>query len=213
MTIDYFKTIGKHINNFDFKIGEDVILQDDGNGVYIKEWNLAEAQPTMEELIATYNNNQSVCSVCACNCALSSKNGGICSCAGKILRTNSNITLNSRTYTTMTYSTNLGSTHDCLNELVDSTGLATIKKTRKVSIDFLATVDDLSSSFEVGIYKNNSLYAYNTVSSSLVEDCSVSVESTMKVINGDVIKIVLYCSSLLNRNISSSRLLITTVEE
>ena len=30
----------------------DVILQDDGSGVYIKEWNVAEAQPTDEQLDA-----------------------------------------------------------------------------------------------------------------------------------------------------------------
>mgnify|MGYP003145279598 CR=1 FL=1 len=31
---------------------KDVILQDDGNGAYIKEWNVAEAQPTDEQLNA-----------------------------------------------------------------------------------------------------------------------------------------------------------------
>ena len=31
---------------------EDVKLQDDGDGVYIKEWNVAEAQPTEEQLNA-----------------------------------------------------------------------------------------------------------------------------------------------------------------
>tara|TARA_Y100000296_G_C5034894_1_gene186746 strand:+ start:306 stop:620 length:315 start_codon:yes stop_codon:yes gene_type:complete len=30
----------------------EVILQDDGEGVYIKKWNVAEAQPTEEELNA-----------------------------------------------------------------------------------------------------------------------------------------------------------------
>ena len=30
----------------------DVKLQDDGDGVYIKEWNVAEAQPTEEQLNA-----------------------------------------------------------------------------------------------------------------------------------------------------------------
>jgi hypothetical protein len=30
----------------------DVILQDDGDGAYIKEWNVAEAQPTDEQLNA-----------------------------------------------------------------------------------------------------------------------------------------------------------------
>ena len=31
---------------------KDVILQDDGDGAYIKEWNVAEAQPTDEQLNA-----------------------------------------------------------------------------------------------------------------------------------------------------------------
>ena len=31
---------------------KDVLLQDDGNGPYIKEWNVAEAQPTDEQLNA-----------------------------------------------------------------------------------------------------------------------------------------------------------------
>ena len=31
---------------------KDVLLQDDGNGAYIKEWNVAEAQPTDEQLNA-----------------------------------------------------------------------------------------------------------------------------------------------------------------
>jgi hypothetical protein len=30
----------------------DVILQDDGQGAYIKEWNIVEAQPTEEQLNA-----------------------------------------------------------------------------------------------------------------------------------------------------------------
>ena len=30
----------------------DVLLQDDGDGAYIKEWNVAEAQPTDEQLNA-----------------------------------------------------------------------------------------------------------------------------------------------------------------
>ena len=29
---------------------KDVVLQDDGDGAYIKEWNVAEAQPTEEQL-------------------------------------------------------------------------------------------------------------------------------------------------------------------
>ena len=31
---------------------KDVLLQDDGDGVYIKEWNVDEAQPTEEQLDA-----------------------------------------------------------------------------------------------------------------------------------------------------------------
>ena len=31
---------------------KDVILQNDGDGTYIKEWNVAEAQPTEEQLHA-----------------------------------------------------------------------------------------------------------------------------------------------------------------
>jgi hypothetical protein len=31
---------------------KDVVLQDDGQGAYIKEWNVAEAQPTEEQLNA-----------------------------------------------------------------------------------------------------------------------------------------------------------------
>ena len=44
----------------------DVILQDDGNGAYIKEWNLDIAQPTTAQLDAlesqaqTYESNQQV---------------------------------------------------------------------------------------------------------------------------------------------------------
>jgi hypothetical protein len=44
----------------------DVILQDDGNGAYIKEWNLDIAQPTQAQLDAleteaqTYENNQQI---------------------------------------------------------------------------------------------------------------------------------------------------------
>ena len=36
----------------DFEIDTDVKLQDDGQGAYIKEWNVAEAQPTEEQLNA-----------------------------------------------------------------------------------------------------------------------------------------------------------------
>ena len=46
----------------------DVKLQDDGNGAYIKEWNLDIAQPTQAQLDAleseaqTYENNQQIIS-------------------------------------------------------------------------------------------------------------------------------------------------------
>ncbi len=46
----------------------DVLLQDDGNGAYIKEWNLDIAQPTTAQLDAletqaqTYENNQQIIS-------------------------------------------------------------------------------------------------------------------------------------------------------
>jgi hypothetical protein len=45
---------------------EDVLLQDDGNGAYIKEWNLDIAKPTDAQLDAletqaqTYENNQQI---------------------------------------------------------------------------------------------------------------------------------------------------------
>lgn len=44
----------------------DVLLQDDGQGAYIKEWNLATPKPTLEQLNAfeaqatTYENNQKI---------------------------------------------------------------------------------------------------------------------------------------------------------
>jgi hypothetical protein len=44
----------------------DVLLQDDGNGAYIKEWNLDISKPTMAQLDAfeaeatTYENNQRI---------------------------------------------------------------------------------------------------------------------------------------------------------
>jgi hypothetical protein len=44
----------------------DVLLQDDGNGAYIKEWNLDIAQPTQAQLDAleaqatTYENNEKI---------------------------------------------------------------------------------------------------------------------------------------------------------
>ena len=34
----------------DVNFSEDILLQDDGSGVYIKEWNLDIAQPTDEQL-------------------------------------------------------------------------------------------------------------------------------------------------------------------
>jgi hypothetical protein len=45
---------------------KDVLLQDDGQGAYIKEWNLATPKPTLEQLNAyeaqatTYENNQKI---------------------------------------------------------------------------------------------------------------------------------------------------------
>ena len=45
---------------------KDVILQDDGQGAYIKEWNLSIAKPTQEQLDAldaqatTYENNEKI---------------------------------------------------------------------------------------------------------------------------------------------------------
>ena len=45
---------------------KDVLLQDDGQGAYIKEWNLSIAKPTMEQLnsyeaqASIYENNQQV---------------------------------------------------------------------------------------------------------------------------------------------------------
>jgi hypothetical protein len=45
---------------------KDVKLQDDGQGAYIKEWNLAAPKPTLEQLNAyeaqatTYENNQRI---------------------------------------------------------------------------------------------------------------------------------------------------------
>ena len=57
--------IRKYVNaEVDFL--NDVILQDDGNGAYIKEWNLDIAKPTDAQLDAlesqaqTYENNQQI---------------------------------------------------------------------------------------------------------------------------------------------------------
>ena len=52
------------VSNVDFT--SDVMLQDDGAGAYIKEWNLDIAQPTTAQLDAlesqaqTYENNQQI---------------------------------------------------------------------------------------------------------------------------------------------------------
>jgi hypothetical protein len=52
--------------NREIDFGNEVILQDDGNGVYIKEWNLDIAQPTETQLNAletqatTVENNQRI---------------------------------------------------------------------------------------------------------------------------------------------------------
>ena len=55
----------KHIGS-EVDFINDVILQDDGQGAYIKEWNLDIAQPTQAQLDAlesqaqTYENNQQI---------------------------------------------------------------------------------------------------------------------------------------------------------
>jgi len=41
--------IRKYLNK-EVDFTKDVILQDDGDGAYIKEWNVAEVQPTEEQL-------------------------------------------------------------------------------------------------------------------------------------------------------------------
>ena len=59
---EYAKAQG--VANVDFL--KDVMLQDDGQGAYIKEWNLSIAKPTMEQLnsyeaqATIYENNQQV---------------------------------------------------------------------------------------------------------------------------------------------------------
>jgi len=56
----------KIYTNQEVDFTKDVILQDDGQGAYIKEWNLDIAQPTQAQLDAlesqaqTYENNQQV---------------------------------------------------------------------------------------------------------------------------------------------------------
>ena len=52
--------------NAEIDFTKDVLLQDDGQGAYIKEWNLSIAKPTLEQLDAldaqatTYENNQEI---------------------------------------------------------------------------------------------------------------------------------------------------------
>ena len=52
--------------NAEVDFNSDVLLQDDGQGAYIKEWNLDIAQPTQAQLDAleteaqTYENNQQI---------------------------------------------------------------------------------------------------------------------------------------------------------
>jgi hypothetical protein len=56
----------KQYVNAEVDFTTDVILQDDGNGAYIKEWNLDISQPTQAQLDAleseaqTYENNQQI---------------------------------------------------------------------------------------------------------------------------------------------------------
>ena len=56
----------KQYVNAEVDFTSDVILQDDGQGAYIKEWNLDIAQPTQAQLDAlesqaqTYENNQQI---------------------------------------------------------------------------------------------------------------------------------------------------------
>ena len=62
---EYAKANG--VANVDFL--QDVLLQDDGQGAYIKEWNLDIAKPTTAQLDAlesqaqTYENNQQIISI------------------------------------------------------------------------------------------------------------------------------------------------------
>ena len=61
ITTKIIKYVGQDVN-----FNSDVILQDDGQGAYIKEWNLDIAKPTDEQLLAqdaaatTEENNQVV---------------------------------------------------------------------------------------------------------------------------------------------------------
>jgi hypothetical protein len=56
----------KQYVNAEVDFTSDVLLQDDGNGAYIKEWNLSIAKPTLEQLNAyeaqatTYENNEKI---------------------------------------------------------------------------------------------------------------------------------------------------------
>ena len=58
----------KQYVNAEVDFTKDVLLQDDGNGAYIKEWNLDIAKPTQAQLDAleseaqTYENNQQIIS-------------------------------------------------------------------------------------------------------------------------------------------------------
>jgi hypothetical protein len=60
------KTKIKLYANKEVNFRTDVLLQDDGNGAYIKEWNLDIPKPTMAQLDAfeaeatTYENNQKI---------------------------------------------------------------------------------------------------------------------------------------------------------
>ena len=60
------KTKIKLYANKEVDFRTDVLLQDDGNGAYIKEWNLDIPKPTMAQLDAfetqatTYENNQRI---------------------------------------------------------------------------------------------------------------------------------------------------------
>ena len=52
--------------NREINFEKDVLLEDEGNGIFIKEWNLSIAKPTIEQLNAyetqatIYENNQQV---------------------------------------------------------------------------------------------------------------------------------------------------------
>ena len=52
--------------NQEINFEKDVLLEDEGNGIFIKEWNLPIAKPTLEQLDAldaqatTYENNEKI---------------------------------------------------------------------------------------------------------------------------------------------------------